>query len=122
MKNKWESVDLGEPRLLLGIQIERDSENKSIRIYQEQYILKIPRRFNMENCTPASTPLPVGVVFMKSNEDESSDDDTKYRAAIGSLVFASVATRPHISYAINMLSQFNGAPSQKHWNGVKNIF
>ncbi|KAI0994746.1 hypothetical protein K3495_g13435 [Podosphaera aphanis] len=37
-------------------------------------------------------------------------------------MFASVATRPDIAYATNHLSQFNGAPSQKHWNRVKHIF
>lgn len=42
---KWESVDLGEPRMLLRVQLERDPVMKSIRIHQEQYILKVLRKF-----------------------------------------------------------------------------
>ncbi|KAI0995437.1 hypothetical protein K3495_g12742 [Podosphaera aphanis] len=119
--NNWETTDLGEPKLLLGVQLERDPKTKTIKIYQEQYILKILRRFGMEDCTPVSTPLPPGATFTPSYDDEAFGDATKYRAAIGSLMFASVATRPDIAYATNLMSQFNGAPSQKHWNGVKNI-
>ncbi|KAI0994431.1 hypothetical protein K3495_g13751, partial [Podosphaera aphanis] len=118
---QWETTDLGEPKLLLGVQVERDPETKAIKIYQEQYILKLLKRFNMEICSPANTPLPVGTVFMKSDEEEAFENTTKYRAAIGSLMFASVATRPDIAYATNLLAQFNGAPSQKQWNGVKHI-
>lgn len=120
--NKWESTDLGEPKMLLGIQLKRNPEDKSIKIYQEQYILKILRRFGMENCNPANTPLAPGVIYEKSGEDEVFEDTTEYRSAIGSLMFAAIATRPDIAYATNLLSQFNGAPGQKHWNGVKQIF
>ncbi|KAI1002358.1 hypothetical protein K3495_g5847 [Podosphaera aphanis] len=120
--SKWEATDLGEPKLLLGIQVERDPRTKSIRIFQEQYILKILNRFGMEACTPANNPLPSGVIYSKTEEEESFDDTTKHRAAIGSLMFASIATRPDITYATNLMSQFNEASSQKHWNGVKHNF
>lgn len=122
IKRKWEATDQGEPRLLLGIQLERDIVNNSIKIYQKQYILKILRRFDMENCTPVSTPLPPSAVYTPSPDEESFEDTTKYRAAIGSLMFAAIATRPDISYATNLMAQFNASPSQKHWNGVKHIF
>ncbi|KAI1002210.1 hypothetical protein K3495_g5994 [Podosphaera aphanis] len=68
------------------------------------------------------TPLPISAVFSKSTDDEVFEDPTRYRAAIGSLMFAAVATWPDIAYTTNVLAQFNGIPSQKHWNGVKNIF
>lgn len=68
----------------------------------------------MENCKPANTPLPPGAIFTKSNEDDRFEDTTDYRAAIGSLMFAAVTTRPDIAYATNLHSQFNGAPSQNH--------
>lgn len=37
-------------------------------------------------------------------------------------MFGFVATRPDITYSTNLLAQFNGAPTQKHWNAVKHIF
>lgn len=70
-------------------------------MYQEQYIAKILRRFGMENCNPANTPLAPGVMYEKLNENEIFEDTTKYRSAIGSLMFAAVATRPDIAFATN---------------------
>ena len=45
-----------------------------------------------------------------------------YREAIGSLMYASVATRPDISFAVSTLSQFLNNPGHAHWEAVKRIF
>jgi hypothetical protein len=45
-----------------------------------------------------------------------------YREAIGSLMYTSVATRPNISFAVSMLSQFLDNPGDAHWIGIKHIF
>src|SRR5258708_27163374 len=37
-------------------------------------------------------------------------------------MYAAIATRPDIAYAVNSLSQFNVKPSKKHWNTVKHVF
>src|SRR5260370_40638210 len=45
-----------------------------------------------------------------------------YRKAIGSLMYASVATRPDISHAVSTLSRFLDNPGQSHWEAVKRVF
>lgn len=45
-----------------------------------------------------------------------------YREAIGSLMCASIGTRPDISFAISTLSQFLDNPGPAHWEGVKRVF
>lgn len=122
IKLKWESTDQGEPKLLLGIHLDKDSKTNTIKIHQKLYIARILRRFGMEDCSPVYTPLPPSIVYTPCSEDEIFPDQTKYRAAIGSLMFAAIATRPDIAYATNFLSQFNGKASQKHWNAIKHIF
>jgi hypothetical protein len=37
-------------------------------------------------------------------------------------MYAAFATHPNITFAVNMLSQFNKNPTQVHWNAVKHIF
>src|SRR5258708_10658690 len=76
----------------------------------------------MEACKPATTPLPTGIQYQPSTDDEAFKDPSLYRSAIGSLMYAAIATHPDIAYAINSLSQFNIKPSKKHWNAVKHIF
>ena len=45
-----------------------------------------------------------------------------YREAIGSLMYASVATRPDISFAVSTLSQFLDNLGCAHWEAMKRIF
>ncbi len=47
---------------------------------------------------------------------------TLYCEAIGALLYASMATRPDITYAVQVLSQFCSKPSNSHWKAVKRIF
>jgi hypothetical protein len=41
-----------------------------------------------------------------------------YREAIGSLMYAAVATRPDIAFAISALSQFLNNPGDLHWEAT----
>jgi hypothetical protein len=45
-----------------------------------------------------------------------------YREAIGSLMYAAVATRPDVSFAVSILSKFLDNPGQAHWEAVKRVF
>lgn len=44
-----------------------------------------------------------------------------YREAIGSLMYASVATRPDITYAVSALSRFLDNPGDVHWEAAKRV-
>ena len=46
----------------------------------------------------------------------------EYQAAIGSLNYAAVATRPDLSTAVGKLSQYMSNPSHEHWQGIKRVF
>ena len=45
-----------------------------------------------------------------------------YRQAIGSLMWAAVATRLDIAFAVSLLSQFLENPGEMHWNAKKRVF
>ena len=45
-----------------------------------------------------------------------------YAPAIGSLMYAMVATRPDISHAIGVVSRFMYNPGRSHWNAMKHVF
>jgi hypothetical protein len=47
---------------------------------------------------------------------------TPYREAVGSLMYAAVATRPDITFAVSTLSQFLENPGEAHWEAVKRVF
>ena len=45
-----------------------------------------------------------------------------YQEAIGSLMYAAIATHPDISFAISTLSQFLENPGEGHWEAAKRVF
>ena len=44
-----------------------------------------------------------------------------YRQAIGSLMWAAVATQPDNAFAVSLLSQFLENPGEMHWNVTKSV-
>jgi hypothetical protein len=45
-----------------------------------------------------------------------------YHEVIGSLMYASVATRPDITHAVSALSRFLDNPGSTHWEAIKRVF
>ena len=45
-----------------------------------------------------------------------------YHEAVGSLMYASLGTRPDITYAVQAISRFSTKPGTAHWEAVKRIF
>eukprot|EP00794_Sanderia_malayensis_P016556 gene16556-biopygen13988 len=121
LSRRFEMQDLGDAKYCLGMLIQRDRDNKKLYISQKSYLESILKRFEMFESKPVATPMEVGKVFKKLSEDEEQFDIKQYQAAIGSLNYAMIATRPDICSAVGILSQFMSKPSKEHWQGVKRI-
>lgn len=54
--------DLGETSYVLGIEIEikRDRTQKSLGLFQQNYMTKILKRFGMEKCASGEVPMSEG--------------------------------------------------------------
>ncbi len=68
-----------------------------------------------------------GAAYSRKGAPSNPDEATRmkrvpYREAIGSLMYASVATRPNITFAVSTLSQFLDNPGEAHWEAVKRVF
>ena len=116
--------DLGDAKLLLGLQIDRLSEG--LFIHQQDYAIKILHQFRMIDCKPVSTPCAPGDKF--TTEQSPTTPEAKeamklipYREAIGMLLFLARSTRPDILMAVISLSRFNCNPGPLHWSGIKRI-
>ncbi|XP_066929497.1 uncharacterized protein [Clytia hemisphaerica] len=115
-------VDQGEINYILGMRVRRDRQAGTIRIDQSAYFRNILQRFGMAECRPISTPMETGKSFEKLAPDEKPVNLKNYQAAIGSLIYTSIGTRPDLSYSVGVLSQYMSHPSEEHWKGVKSVF
>lgn len=116
---------LGDAEWILGMKITRDRQSMKTMIDQEQYILGMLKDFGMEQCCETSVPSTterLSTINQPQTEKEKEEMSYKpYRSMVGYLVYASVATRPDITYAVNVCSRFNTNPGIKHWNAAKYI-
>jgi Reverse transcriptase (RNA-dependent DNA polymerase) len=132
-KTKWDLTqvfsmkDLGEIHWLLNLKIERDWQKKTMVISQPAYIEKIIKKFNLEDAKTYATPLDPAVKLSKdqcpsTERGKQAMSKIPYRQAIGSLIWAAVATRPDIGFAVSLHSQFLENPGGTHWTAVKHVF
>ena len=113
--------DRGEIHFILGMEVKRDRTKKVITICQKSYLETVLTRFGMQNCNPVSIPLETGKRFKRVVDGEETVDTKLYQAAIGSLNYAAIATRPDLSLAVGLLSQHMVNPGHDHWSGVKRV-
>jgi hypothetical protein len=124
LARSYELKDLGTAKFILGMKIERNDETGDVRLSQKAYCEQMIERFKMGDAKPRSTPLPVGLVLSIDNlpktEEEMNDmKNVPYRQALSSLMWLQVATRPDLSYTVNLLSRFANNPGQRHWDALK---
>ena len=121
ISSRFAMEDRGEIHYLLGMEVKRDRKNRVLTISQKSYLESVVARFGMQDCKPISTPLETGKKFDARSEDDEPADLKLYQAAIGSLNYAAVVSRPDLSVAVGMLSQHMVSPSAEHWSGVKRV-
>lgn len=71
---------------------------------QEAYIHEILRRFNMEDVRTVKNPVESMHQLVEIKEDDELTDLLRYIQAVGSLIYAMVATRPDLAYVVGKLS------------------
>src|ERR1700678_3451436 len=121
LRKEFTITDLGELKQIVGLEVTRDEETGTMKISQSQYISKILERFGMSKSHPVHMPLDPNIKLIKTPEDEHHDIP-EYGAAIGSLMYAAIGTRPDIAFAVQTLSQFTSNPNPTHWTAVKRVF
>jgi hypothetical protein len=126
LKDVLELTDLGDIHWLLGIEIKWDREEQSISLTQRSYIDAIIRRFGLEDAKAVATPMEPNAQYSRTQCPATTLEyakmkDVPYREAIGSLMYAAIATRPDIAYAVGILSRFSDNPGLVHWEVAKRV-
>ena len=127
LNERYPLTDLGPVHWLLGIKVTRNRDARTISLSQTSYIDAILKRFSLSDAKPVATPIVPGAYYTKADAPSDATasahmNKIPYREAVGSLMYASIATRPDITYAISTLSQFLENPGEVHWEAVKRIF
>ena len=66
---------------------------------------------------------PTELLPISAEDDQPTDASrTLYQRKIGSLLYAGIATRPDIAFAVSRLSRFNQQPGKQHHEAADRVF
>ncbi|KAF5805700.1 putative RNA-directed DNA polymerase [Helianthus annuus] len=110
LDDEFSIKDLGPLKYFLGIEVAKTKDG--LVLSQRKYILDILKDSGMLGCRPSAFPFEQGTKLDKG-EKEARVDATQYRRLVGRLLYLQ-ATRPDVTYAVNVLSQFVADPRKNH--------
>lgn len=113
---KFALKDLGILKYFLGI--EMATSHKGLFLNQQKYVLDLLQDADMVDCKPARTPLDSKLQL--DVQSEPLMNLHYYQRLVGKLIYLTL-TRPDISYAVSIVSQFMHAPTMAHLQIVKRI-
>ena len=107
--------DLWEASYVLGIQILCDIPRVILRLFQQTYIERILKRFNMQSCSYGKAPIIKGDRFSKGQCPQNDIERDKMKAVpyslvVGSLMYAQVCTCPDIAFVDGVLGSYLSDP------------
>jgi len=123
LSEKYQIMNLGPARQFLGIEIHRDEIGTGISLGQKAYITTILRRFGMDHTHGVSTPMDPNkkLDLAEDRGEKELDDITDLKAVVGSLLYAALATRPDISFAVAALPRYTSWPFTSHMTTAKRV-
>ena len=113
----FQTKDLGKLRYFLGIEVAQSKDG--IVISQRKYAMDILEEIGLLNARSVDTPMDANTKLLP-NQGEPLSDPGRYRRLVGKLNYLTV-TRPGISFAVSVVSQFLNSPCEEHWNAVIRI-
>lgn len=119
LKKTFEIKDLGEPNIILGMQIKRNREKGVLTIDQYSYIENLLDKYGMKDCYTIQSPMETGLKLKKS--ETTINQNIPYQSLVGALMYLVQGTRPDIAYPVHYLSQFNKCYNETHWKHLKRI-
>ena len=121
--DKFKMTDLGDVSLVLGMQITRDREKKTLKISQEEYTKSILERFGKANCKPVGTPGFGSEISTKQLENTllSKEETQRYQAIKGSVMYLAQILRYDIMYGSGQLARAMSRPTKVHMGAAKHL-
>ncbi|CAL1373295.1 unnamed protein product [Linum trigynum] len=109
--------DLGNVSYFLGLEVQRSSQG--VFVSQKKYMADLLETAHYTDCKPCTTPMEQNLKLTRDSGD-LMEDQSLYRSLVGSLIYLT-HTRPDISYAVQVVSQFLGVARSQHLDAVHRI-
>jgi hypothetical protein len=117
LNDRFKLKDLGQLKYFLGLEIARSE--LGISVSQRKYALEVLEDTGMLASKPVQFPMEPNMKFSKDS-GQILDDPTAYRRLVGRLLYLTIS-RPDISFAVQVLSQFMDKPRVPHLTAATRV-
>ena len=107
---RFKLKDLGPVQYFLGIEVARSKIRTALN--QRKYALEILQDTGLAGSKPFNTHMEQNIKLSKTSR-VLLKDPTQFRRLVGSLMYLTM-TRPNITYAVHLLSQYLSKPREPH--------
>ena len=114
---QFEMKDLGPLNYFLSLEVSSSADGYYLT--QAKYTSNLISRASITDSKIVDTPIEYNC-RLNSHDGESLSDATFYRRLVESLIYL-IVTRPGISYAVHVVTQFTAAPRSPHYVVVLRI-
>ena len=123
LMNQFKMTDMVDVLLVLGMQVTRDKQGKTLTISQENYTKFILERFGMVDCKPSSTPGFGSELSTQQPEVTllNKEKTQRYQAITGSWMYLVQITGSDIMYSSGQLARAMSKPSKVHMGAAKHL-
>ena len=105
--------ELGNVTKYVGVEIDRNVENNTLKLHQKTYIDKVLHKSKVKDKSTKQSPLPVTVDY----KDLGDGSNPEIRDRVGQYRFLADRTRPSILFAVGSLGSAAHKPSINHLRG-----
>ncbi|KAL0561798.1 hypothetical protein IC582_002241 [Cucumis melo] len=117
LKRKFDIKDLGKLSYFLGIEIAHST--KGLFLSQRKYTLDLLKETGKLGTKPATTPMETNIK-LNTEDGKPLSGISQYQRIVGKLIYLTV-TRPDITFAVSIVSQFMHAPRTCHMEAINRI-
>ncbi|CAI7834614.1 unnamed protein product, partial [Closterium sp. NIES-53] len=117
LKETFQCKALGPVGYYLGLHVERDEVKGWLKLHQHKYLAAMGEKYGLEKGRSVKTPLPSGFqLHLDEEEGEVLEYELqrRFQSMVGSLMYASVNTRPDIAFSVSQLARVVSRPLQEH--------
>ncbi|CAI7918550.1 unnamed protein product, partial [Closterium sp. NIES-53] len=108
----------------LGLHVEQDEVKGWLRLHQHKYLAAMGENYGLEEGRSVMTPLPSGFQLHLDEEEVEVLEyelQRRFQSMVGSLMYASVNTRPDIAFPVSLLARVVSRPLQEQLDAAERL-
>ena len=123
LMGKFKMTDMGDVSLILGRQVTRDHQNKTLTISQENYTKSIQENVGMANCNRTSTSAYGPELSTKQPEDTllGEEETRRHQAITGAGMYLAQITRYDVTYSTCQPARAVSSPSKTYMGAATHL-